>query len=192
MEIDQRLVCRDDLPDAYAIGVILSDIEPKMTNELPITKNRVVRFHYTIRDSQNQILETSRNDEPLAILHGHGNVLSGIESALDGHVGGDSFSVTLPPEETYGVRRHDWTQRVSKKHLPKQRLKPGMTVNLSTEQGPRLVTVVKVGNKVADVDLNHPFVGQTLTFEIEVLEVREAVAEELAHGHVHGPGGHQH
>jgi FKBP-type peptidyl-prolyl cis-trans isomerase SlyD len=153
----------------------------------------VVVFHYTIRDTDDNILETTNASDPLAILQGHGNVLRGIETALDGHSAGDTLTVTLAPADAYGERRDDWIQRVSKKYLPKSpRLKPGMAVKLNTEQGQRSVTVLKVGNKVVDVDLNHPFAGSTLTFDLELLEVREAAPEELSHGHVHGPGGHHH
>jgi len=164
-----------------------------MTSELTAAKDRVVTFHYTIRDSDNDILESTRDGSAVAALHGRGNVLPGIEAALEGLRAGDTITVTLLPENAYGERREDWTQRVSKKYLPKQpKLQPGMAVRLNTEQGQRSVTVSKVGNKVVDVDLNHPFAGKTLTFELELQDVREAAAEELAHGHVHGPGGHHH
>ena len=103
---------------------------------------------------------------------------------------GDRFEVSVRPEEAYGLRRDGWTQRVSKKYLqgPK-RLAPGMQVSLGTERGLRTVTVLKVGSKVADIDLNHPLAGVTLHFDVEIVEVRDADQEEIAHGHVHGPGG---
>ena len=161
--------------------------------DLTVTKDRVVRFHYTIRNGDGEEVESTRDGEPLAMLQGHGNVLAGIETALEGLTTGATSTVTLPPEEAYGERRDDWTQRVSKKYLPRTpKPVPGMTVQLQTEKGPRSVTILKVGNKVVDVDLNHPFAGQALTFDLEVVEVREAAPEELSHGHVHGPGGHHH
>ncbi len=164
-----------------------------MSSQLSISKDRVVRFHYTITDASGTELESTLDGDPLAILYGHGNVLKGVESALDGAVEGDQLRVTLEAEDAYGERREDWTQRVSKKYLPKTgKLKPGMAVALHTEQGARSVTITKVGNKVVDVDLNHPFAGQALTFALNVVEVREAAPEELSHGHVHGPGGHHH
>jgi FKBP-type peptidyl-prolyl cis-trans isomerase SlyD len=163
-----------------------------MSENLTIEKNRVVRFDYTITDAAGAVLETTAGDEPLSVLHGHGSVLRALEAALADHVAGDVVSVTLEPADAYGERREDWTQRVSKKYLPKGRLEPGMTIRLSTDRGPRTVTVIKVGNKMVDVDLNHPYAGRTLCFELTVREVREASAEEIAHGHVHGPGGHHH
>lgn len=160
---------------------------------MKIERDRVVRFHYVIQNESGEELESTRDGEPLAILHGRGNVMGGIEEALAGHETGDRFEVTLAPEQAFGPRRDDWTQRVSKKYFPNAaRLKPGMQTTLQTDEGVRPVTVIKVGGKVIDVDLNHPRAGQTLTFDLDVIEVREATSEELSHRHVHGPGGHHH
>ncbi len=164
-----------------------------MTEGLTVAKDRVVRVHYDIHDTAGELVESSRDQEPLAVLHGHGNLLAAIETALVGHRAGDRFEVTLAPADAFGERRDDWTQRVSKKYLANAgRLKPGMQTRLQTDQGPRPVTVVKVGGKVVDVDLNHPLAGQTLRFDLEVVDVRDPTDEELAHKHVHGPGGHHH
>ncbi|MEP2613765.1 FKBP-type peptidyl-prolyl cis-trans isomerase, partial [Marinobacter alexandrii] len=103
------------------------------------------------------------------------------------------FSVTVTPEKAYGPRKADAVQRVPVKHLMgAKRWKRGMIAQVQTEQGPRHVLVAKVGHKFADVDTNHPMAGKTLTFDLEVIDVRAADPEELAHGHVHGPGGHHH
>jgi FKBP-type peptidyl-prolyl cis-trans isomerase SlyD len=156
-------------------------------------KDKVVTFHYSLSDESGAPLETSREREPLAILIGHGNIIPGLEQALEHHVAGDRFDVVVPPEQAYGARREDRTQRVPKKHFrDPDHLKPGATTVLSTKDGQRVVTIVKVGSSVVDVDLNHPMAGKTLRFDIEVVDVREASAEELAHGHVHGAGGHEH
>jgi len=164
-----------------------------MSGDLAVARDRVVRFHYEMRDEAGTVLESSRAEQPLAILQGRGNLMPGIEAALEGRLPGERFEVTLAPEQAYGERREGLTQRVSKKYFQQAvRLKPGMTVQLSTREGPRPVTVLKVGGKVVDVDLNHPLAGRALVFDIEVLEVREATAEEIAHRHVHGPGGHHH
>jgi len=160
---------------------------------LRVVKDRVVRFHYQIFDAAGEVVESTRDGEPLAILHGRGNVMRGIEDALGGRMTGDRFEVTLPPEQAYGPRKDDFTQRISKKYFHQPaRLKPGMTTQLSTEEGTRSVTVLKVGGKVVDVDMNHPLAGQTLKFDLDVVEVREATGEEISHRHVHGPGGHHH
>jgi FKBP-type peptidyl-prolyl cis-trans isomerase SlyD len=164
-----------------------------MSKELVAEEGRVVLFHYTMRNDAGDVLEATDDGTPQAILFGHGNVLKGVERALQGLGPGDGTSVTLAPEDAFGERREDWTQRLSKKYFPPRlRLRPGMTVRLQTGEGPRTVTVLKVGHKMVDVDLNSPFAGQTLHFDLSVVEVREAQPEELAHGHVHGPGGHDH
>lgn len=164
-----------------------------MSEVLAAAKNRVVSFHYVLRDSDAREMESSHGNEPIAALLGHGNIMDGLESALVGHVAGDSFEVTLDPDQAFGRRRDDWLQRVSKKNFPNAaKLKPGMQVHLQTKSGPQVVTVVKIGSSVVDVDLNHPLAGKTVTFAIEITAIREASEEELAHGHAHGTGGHHH
>ena len=160
---------------------------------MKIEKDRVVRFHYTVAEAGQEPVESSRDrGEPLAILFGHGNIIPGLEKAMDGREAGDSFKATVPAAEAYGERRDGLSQRIPKKHFGAQKLEPGMQVVLQTNFGPRAVTIEKVGMSVVDVDLNHPMAGKDLDFDIEVVEVREASAEELAHGHVHGEGGHHH
>ncbi|HQY69365.1 MAG TPA: peptidylprolyl isomerase [Pseudomonadales bacterium] len=160
---------------------------------MQIASGTVASFHYTLRAEDGAEIENSRNGEPVVYLHGHGNILPALEQQLAGHAAGDTLSVTLEPEQAYGVRRADSIQRVPLKHLHAQgRLRPGMVVAVETEHGARQVTVLKVGKFNADVDTNHPLAGRTLGFEIEVLEVRAASEEEIAHGHAHGAGGHHH
>jgi len=164
-----------------------------MSDKLTAEKDRVVSFHYVLTEVEGARLESSSGGEPMAALIGHGNMMEGLEAALLGRTAGEQFEVALAPEQTFGERRDDWTQRIQKKHVPKgTRLRPGAQIQLQTDDGPRLVTVVKVGSSVVDVDLNHPFAGKTLVFAIELLEVREASEEEIAHGHAHGAGGHHH
>jgi FKBP-type peptidyl-prolyl cis-trans isomerase SlyD len=158
-----------------------------------VERDRVVRFHYELRDESGEALETSRAGDPITMLYGHGGLVPGVESALAGRAAGQRFEVRLAPEDAYGPRRQAQVQRLQKKYLRKAgRLRPGMQLTIPTEHGPRPVTVVKVGSSVVDVDLNHPLAGRTLDFDIEILDVREADAEEIAHGHVHGSGGDHH
>ena len=159
---------------------------------MKIEKDRVVRFHYAVAEQGAEPVESSQGGEPLAILAGHGNIIPGLEKAMDGHEAGEKFAVDVPAAEAYGEKRDGLTQRVPKKHFGDQRLEPGMQVVLNTNFGPRAVTIEKVGMSVVDVDLNHPMAGKDLHFDIEVVDVREATAEELEHGHVHGDGGHHH
>jgi FKBP-type peptidyl-prolyl cis-trans isomerase SlyD len=119
--------------------------------------------------------------------------MPGLDAALLGRQAGEQFQVTLAPAEAYGERRDDLEQRISKKHFPKgTRFTAGVQVPLRTEQGVRTVTLLKIGNKFVDVDLNHPLAGETVTIELELLEVRDATPEEVAHRHAHGTGGHHH
>ncbi|KFN47765.1 hypothetical protein N790_07490 [Arenimonas malthae CC-JY-1] len=159
---------------------------------MKIEKNHVVRFHYTVSEPGQPAIETSKDREPLAILVGHGNIIPGLEAALLDKSEGDSFEVTVGPEEAYGERREGFVQRVPKKHIRETRLKPGQQVIINTSMGPRAVTVVKVGATVVDVDLNHPMAGKTLQFQVDVVGVRAAEPVEIEHGHVHGDGGVQH
>lgn len=159
---------------------------------MKIEKDRVVRFHYTVSEPGQEPIESSRERDPLAILIGHGNIIPGLEKAMEGREAGESFGADIPAAEAYGERRDGLTQRVPKKHFGGQRLAPGMQVVLNTSFGPRAVTVQKVGMTVVDVDLNHPMAGKDLHFDVEIVEVREASAEEIEHGHAHGDGGHEH
>lgn len=162
-----------------------------------ITANSVVSFHYRLSDDAGVELENSHDADPLLYLHGHQGVLPGLEKALQGRVAGESLSVTLTPEEAYGLRREGSEQRIPIKHLKVdaktlRNLKKGMAVPVQTEQGSRSMVIIKVGKFNVDVDTNHPLAGKTLTFAIDIVAVREASAEEQAHGHAHGVGGHQH
>ncbi|MDO6460224.1 peptidylprolyl isomerase [Granulosicoccaceae sp. 1_MG-2023] len=159
---------------------------------MTITKDKVVQFHYVLKDADGNLLEDSRKrDEVVAYLHGHDSMLPGIEAALEGRDTGETCSVTLV--EPYGPYRADSVQRVPLKHLAtKKRPVPGMATVVNTAQGPREVVVLKVGRFNVDVDTNHPYAGKTLSYDIEVTGVRDATEEELAHGHAHGAGGHHH
>jgi FKBP-type peptidyl-prolyl cis-trans isomerase SlyD len=160
---------------------------------LNITPKTVVVFHYTLRDEQGTELESSRDADPSAYLHGANNIIPGLESAMTGKAAGDVFSATVAPEQAYGLHNPEKVQRVPIKHLLfKGKLRPGMVVQMNTKEGRHPVTVTKAGRHTADIDTNHPLAGQQLTFDIEIVEVRAASADELTHGHAHGPGGHHH
>lgn len=158
-----------------------------------ISQDKVVSFHYRLREEGGEIFEDSHDDTPVLYLHGHKGMLTGLEEAMEGKTAGDSFDVTVDPDKGYGRRRDGATQRVPKKHLlTKGKINVGQVVQVNTEKGPQEAVVIKVGLKNVDIDSNHPLAGKTLVFSVEVLEVRDATSEELAHGHAHGVGGHQH
>ncbi len=160
---------------------------------MQVAKDRVVRFHYTLKDAQGALIESSEGAEPLAVLWGHGGLIAGVEKALEGRSAGDRVEVTVPPEDGYGHRRDDLIARLPKKYFREpEKLRPGMVTQIQTAHGPRVVTVVKTGMTVIDVDGNHPLAGQTLQFDLQVVDVRDATPEEIDHGHVHGEGGHHH
>ena len=160
---------------------------------MKITQRCVVRMHYELTDESGQMMVSTRNGEPAAILVGSRNVVYGLELALEGHLAGDVFDVTVPPEEGYGLRREGWIERFSKKHFSRPKaLRIGQQSGVRTPQGMRWVTIFKVGSKMVDVDMNHPMAGQPLHYSVEILDVREAEREEVAHGHAHSTGGHEH
>jgi FKBP-type peptidyl-prolyl cis-trans isomerase SlyD len=160
---------------------------------MQVSKDSVVTFHYSLYKADGELLESSRDADPTVYLHGANNIIAGLEIAMAGREAGEEFEVELPPEKAYGLRNEDKQQRVPIKHLIYTgKLKPGIVAQLNTDQGRRSVTLIKVGRHSADVDANHPLAGEHLRFAIELIDVRPAKAEELAHGHAHGPGGHQH
>lgn len=159
---------------------------------MQIAKNSVVEFHYTLSDANGEI-ENSRQHDPVLYLHGQPGLLDGLVEALEGREAGAVFSIDLPVDKAYGPPLDNAMQKVQVKHLQgAKKWKPGMLAVIQTDQGPRQVTVVKVGLSQAVVDANHPLAGRDLTFDVEILSVRAATEEELAHGHAHGKGGHQH
>ena len=165
-----------------------------MTNtDKQIKKDTVVQFHYRIKDLQGNELESNMGQDPVAYLHGHNNMMAGIEKSLLGKQVGDSIEVELPPEETYGEKIKNSEQRVSVKHLQgSKKWHAGMTAVVNTEKGQMEVTIIKMGKFMATVDTNHPLAGQQLNFELSVHDVRDATSDEITHGHAHGVGGHHH
>jgi FKBP-type peptidyl-prolyl cis-trans isomerase SlyD len=158
-----------------------------------VEKNRVVTIHYTLRDEQGAVIDSSNGRAPLSYLHGKGNIIPGLEQALVGKAAGDKLDVTVAPEQAYGRRDERLVQTVARKLFGEiAELKPGMQVRASGRQGARLVNVVRVERDFVTVDGNHPLAGRTLRFALEVTEVRKATHEEVSHGHVHGPAGHAH
>jgi FKBP-type peptidyl-prolyl cis-trans isomerase SlyD len=165
------------------------------TSEAPvqIARNKVVTIHYTLRDDQGTVIDSSGGRAPLAYLHGKGNIIPGLEQALAGRGAGDKLDVTVAPEHAYGMRDDRLVQILPRSRFPEgTELAAGMRLRTSGPQGSRIVTVMKVERDFVTVDGNHPLAGRTLHFSVEVAEVRKATHEEVAHGHVHGAGGHHH
>ncbi len=160
---------------------------------MQIATQKVVHIHYTLTNNEGDVLDSSRGQEPLAYIHGMGNIIPGLENALDGRSVGDRFDVSIPPEEAYGLYHEDRVQAVPRSAFEGvDDIEPGMKFQAQSSEGDVLVTVVDVRDGEVLLDGNHPMAGMTLNFEVEVTHVREATREELDHGHVHGEGGHHH
>lgn len=160
---------------------------------MQIANNKVVSIHYKLTNDEGSILDSSEGQEPLAYLHGLGNIIPGLENALTGRAVGDKFTVTIPPADGYGERDNEMVQSVPKSAFQGvDQIGPGMQFQAQSPDGMQLVTVIDVDGDEVILDGNHPMAGITLTFDVEVTEIRDATAEELDHGHVHGPGGHHH
>lgn len=151
-----------------------------------VSQNHVVYYHFTLKDDKGELIESSEGNKPLTYLHGHNNIIPGLEKAMDGRSEGDSFSITVPPEDAYGPIQEGAEQRISLKHLKgSNKWTAGMTGFVETNKGFRQVRLLKVGKFMADVDLNHPLAGKTLSYDIEITKVRAATEQEVAHGHAH-------
>jgi FKBP-type peptidyl-prolyl cis-trans isomerase SlyD len=160
---------------------------------MQIAENKVVSIHYTLTNNDGKVLDSSEGREPLAYLHGNKNIIVGLENALQGKTEGDKLTVTIPPEEAYGIRDEQLVQVLSKSAFKGiDSVEPGMQFQAKSDEGVQIVTVTNVEGDKVTIDGNHALAGETLTFAVEVTDIREATDEELQHGHVHGPGGHHH
>ena len=160
---------------------------------MQVAKNKAVSIDYTLTGPNGDVLDSSKGRAPLVYLHGAGGIIPGLESALEGKAAGDHLVVDVAPENAYGPRDDKMIQSV-----PRDRFKgvadiqPGMQFQATTPTGPRVVTVVGMDESSIKIDANHPLAGIPLKFDVTVVDVREASPEELSHGHIHGPGGHEH
>jgi FKBP-type peptidyl-prolyl cis-trans isomerase SlyD len=160
---------------------------------MQIDKHSVVTIDYTLTAPDGQVLDSSNGKQPLTYLHGVGGIIPGLEAALAGKTAGESINVTIPPEQGYGQKDPQMVQAVPRDAFKGVNdIQPGMQFQAQGPQGARVVTVVAVTDKEVTVDANHPLAGMELKFDVNVKEVRAATAEEISHGHVHGPGGHHH
>lgn len=155
---------------------------------MQIEDNKVVLFNYTLTDAEGEVIDESKG-QPLPYLHGAGNIVPGLEKEMLGKDAGDAFSVVVQPEEGYGPVYPEMIQQVPREAFQGvDEIQPGMQFEASTDAGPRSVVVREVTDEAVTVDGNHPLAGQTLNFDIEVVEIRDATEQELEHGHVHLDG----
>jgi FKBP-type peptidyl-prolyl cis-trans isomerase SlyD len=160
---------------------------------MSITDGQVVSIHYTLTDDAGEVIDSSAGGEPLAYLHGHGNLVPGLERELTGKNAGDRLRVKVAPADGYGEYNRELVQSVPRRSLKGLAdVTVGMRLQAHTADGPRAVTVTRVTGDMVTLDGNHPLAGKNLNFDVEVAAVRAATEQELSHGHVHGPGGHHH
>ncbi|HEY2624941.1 FKBP-type peptidyl-prolyl cis-trans isomerase [Dyella sp. Tek66A03] len=157
-------------------------------------KDKVISLHYALTVDGEKVESSLDRNEPLWVLLGHGQLIPGLESALEGHEAGENLQVDVAAADGYGERQEGMVQRVSKKYFQQSaKLKPGMTTVLGLKEGGhRVVVVQKVGMTTVDVDLNHPMAGKALHFDVTINEVRDGTEEEIQHGHAHPPGAEAH
>ncbi len=158
-----------------------------------IATGKVVHFRYTLTAADGKILDRS-GDEPLPYLHGEENIVPGLEAQLEGKKSGDKLRAVVAPEDAYGERMDSAEQRVPREAFPPEaEITVGEQYAATGPDGENVPFWVKaIENGEIVIDLNHPLAGETLTFDVEIISVRDASEEELAHGHVHGEGGHHH
>ena len=157
---------------------------------MQIAQDAVVLINYTLTDDKGEKLDSS-DGTPLAYLHGNGNLIPGLERELEGKSAGDKLSVKITAADAYGEYDKALVQRVPRRALKGVgNIRVGMQLHTQSAHGVRAVTVTQIAGDMVTLDANHPLAGQNLNFDVEITEVRAATEEELAHGHVHGPGGH--
>jgi len=160
---------------------------------MQISKHKAVAIEYTLTNDAGEVLDSSEGQDPLTYLHGVGNLIPGLEEALEGKTSGAELKVTITPDKAYGERIDQLVQKVPRDRFEdSDSLQIGMHFHASHDQGETMVTITELTDEEVTVDGNHPLAGQTLHFDVKVADVRDATEEEIDHGHVHGPGGHHH
>ena len=160
---------------------------------MSVAQDKVVSIHYTLKNDAGEVLDASPAGEPLTYLHGHGNLIAGLERELAGKSAGDKLQVKVAAADAYGEHDPALVQRVPRRTLKGiANVRVGMRLQAQSEHGARAVTVTQLTGDMVTLDGNHPLAGQDLNFDVEITDVRAATEEELAHGHVHGSGGHHH
>ena len=157
-----------------------------------IEKDRVVMIDYTLTNDDGDMLDTSDGKAPLAYLHGHQNIIIGLEDALDGKNIDDEFHVTVEPQDAYGEWDDSLIQVVTREEFGEDEPQLGEQFRIQSNKGIHVATVTEINGDDITIDANHPLAGQTLHFDVVVREIREATKEELTHGHVHGPDDDHH
>lgn len=161
---------------------------------MKIAQNKVVMMHYKLSDKTGAVIDSSEGRDPLAYIQGIGALVPGLEAELEGKEKGTKLNAVIQPEHAYGNRDEALIRVVPKSGFQgEEEMAVGMQVQIDTgEEGMAIATLTKIEGDDVTLDLNHPLADIELHFDIDVIDIREATTEEIAHGHVHGPGGHDH
>jgi FKBP-type peptidyl-prolyl cis-trans isomerase SlyD len=162
---------------------------------MSISENKVVSMSYTLTNDQGQVLDQADAQNPFMYLHGAQNIIPTLENALTGKSIGDTLQIHIPAVDAYGERHQELIQAVPREAfqgVPAEHLVVGSHLQAQTDEGVRVVTVAAVDDQNVTIDGNHPMAGIDLNFDVKVVGIRDASAEEVAHGHVHTPGMHHH
>ncbi len=159
-----------------------------------VSAGKVIGFHYTLRNDAGEVIDSSAGADPLHYLHGAGNIVPGLESELLGKKIGEAFQVIVAAADGYGERFEEGVHEVPRGQFPPEvEIEVGMQFGTEGPDGnPVPVWVADVTEDTVTIDFNHPLAGARLHFDIELVSMRDASSEEIAHGHPHGPGGHHH
>ena len=160
---------------------------------MKIEKDKVVLMHYTLTDNEGVIIGSTKDDVPMAYMQGKGNIIPGLEVEMESRKAGDKFKVNLPAENAYGKHNPELLHVVDRSVFQgDEEIIIGLKVNVQTSNGDSIAVVSAFDDKTITLDLNHPLADKDLTFDVEIVEVREPTEVEIEHGHVHGPGGDHH
>ena len=159
---------------------------------MQIANNTVVSFHYKLTNDEGTVLDTSEGRDAFAYLQGAGMIVPGLEEQMEGHSAGDKFDAKVPAAKGYGEPNAELIHIVPMSTFGDQQVEKGMQFSAGEQGEMGIFTVIDVNDDQVKLDGNHPLAGVDLNFAIEITDVREATAEEVSHGHVHGPGGHEH
>jgi len=157
-----------------------------------ISKNKIASLAYTLKNDDGEILDTADENNPFLYMHGTGGIIKGLENALNEKTVNDSFSLIVAPEDAYGERDDKLTESVPRdmfEGIPDEEMVTGAQFHAQTGQGTQVITIADIDGDTVKIDANHPLAGETLHFDVEVLDIRDATEEEIAHGHPHAPGG---
>ena len=156
---------------------------------MKVEKNKVISIHYTLKDDNGNVIDTSEGREPLAYLHGNHNIISGLEEQLEGKEVGDKLSVDVKPEKGYGVVDESLKMVLKKEQFENpDGLQVGMQFQAQIGDKIAIYTITNIKDNDVYVDGNHPLAGMNLHFDVEIMDIRDATAEELEHGHAHIEG----